>query len=111
MSFSCKIALRVPDQVFQFWLVSISRLVPGGMVKLADAAVFMRAAETVGREEPLPEPPVPEREPPEPEGGTEGPVVSVLEAIDVVRQFLSPRSVSNSELKGSKTEGRSLSCL
>ena len=52
---------------------------------------------------------VPEPELLEPEGGTEGPVVGVLEAIDVVRRFLSPRSVSDSELKGNKTEGRSLS--
>src|ERR1700761_3727466 len=98
---SCKIMLRGLDQVFQFLPVNILRLVPGGMVKLADVAIFMHATDTTGSKGPPPEPPEPELELPELKGGMEEGVLVAIVMWDV---FLSPRSISDRWLKGSKTE-------
>src|SRR5258708_33715420 len=88
-SFSCKIAVRMPDQTFQFWPVRAASTVPGGIVKLLAAADLMCAAETVGSVGALP-PAVPVA----PEAAPEEPIVApdVPEAIVECVGCLQPRS-------------------
>src|SRR5260370_36725629 len=47
-SLSCKNAIRVPNQMFQFWPVRAVSRVPGGMVNAPEAADLMHTADTVG---------------------------------------------------------------